>query len=615
VEDAQMQDSTYKIISDSLAYNLNDEVATLFMKSYIWNEKGDILSAVNGKYYHQTSDYQFTKDSYILTADQEVWADSLFYNSVTENAELWRDIQIRDEEHKVIAFGYYGRYWGQTENAMLTRNPSLVSFDPEQDTLYMRADSMFMYSHPYDLDLTKSDSIATGMGDIGGEQLMPSASTQPGAPDSTVMGGRNFPNIDSLRNVMTGGDSTLVGADSLGHSMIQSPQDSIAASAPADLIDAPDSVIQDIKKSAKELKAEQRRKEKEAKRAEKEARRAEKEAMRAARGNKASEVDDHPVHDGHNHPHVESAFEPQDSIGGHNLTDSLHTNVLDSTSMRNAADSAGMGADSLKQDSITTDSTQVQPVEHDSLQRVLFGYHNVRMFRNDFQAVCDSIVGFSKDSTLHMYILPVLWNGANQVTSEVIDVFTRNQELDKALFTGGDPLMISKVDSVHYNQVKGKTMEALFRDNDIYRHNVMGNGQTYYYLEDDETKDLMGFLVAECADITFLIDNQQMDKIIWRGDPVYVIYPMDKIPAEQERFLPGFKWEADRRPTLESVFTRTINASQRETVSAIPQPQFPITQAIMLDKGNKIKNGLWIERNDTLSLVAIEFLHSLQTEE
>ena len=56
------------------------------------------------------------------------------------------NIQLRDDEQQVIGFGNYGVYWGEREDALLTRNPSMVTFDPVEDSLYKRADSMSMFS-------------------------------------------------------------------------------------------------------------------------------------------------------------------------------------------------------------------------------------------------------------------------------------------------------------------------------------------------------------------------------------------------------------------------------------------------------------------------------------
>ena len=100
---------------------------------------------------------------------------------------------------------------------------------------------------------------------------------------------------------------------------------------------------------------------------------------------------------------------------------------------------------------------------HDSIFRLLQGYRNVRIYRSDFQSVCDSMTAVSTDSTIHLYVDPVLWNEQNQITSEVMDIFTRNRQLARADFVGA-PMMANRLDSIHYNQIAGKEMTAYFRD-------------------------------------------------------------------------------------------------------------------------------------------------------
>lgn len=95
------------------------------------------------------------------------------------------------------------------------------------------------------------------------------------------------------------------------------------------------------------------------------------------------------------------------------------------------------------------------------------------------------MTGFSLDSTLHMYVDPVLWNDNNQVTSKVVDIYTLNQKIDRAVFTG-EPIMSQEVDTSHYNQIKGKVIESFFRDGAIYRTDVNGNGQTYYFMVEED---------------------------------------------------------------------------------------------------------------------------------
>jgi lipopolysaccharide assembly outer membrane protein LptD (OstA) len=146
VGDVELRDSTYQIISDSLGYNMDSEVATFYSQSYIWNEKGEILSADKGWYYTKEERDRFISNAYVLTEDQEIWADDIDYRAEVEDIVMRRNIQIRDEEQKTIGFGDYGLYFGQSGNAMLTEMPSLINFDEENgDSVYMRADSIFMY--------------------------------------------------------------------------------------------------------------------------------------------------------------------------------------------------------------------------------------------------------------------------------------------------------------------------------------------------------------------------------------------------------------------------------------------------------------------------------------
>ena len=146
VGDVELRDSTYRIASDSLGFNMDTEVATFYKRTYIWNDKNEILSANRGWYDTRTEHYHFMSDAYVVTEDQEVWADEMDYYSVPNDVEMRNNIQILDQEQAVLAFGDYGRYWGVTGDALLTQQPSVISFyDTQADSLYMRADSIFMY--------------------------------------------------------------------------------------------------------------------------------------------------------------------------------------------------------------------------------------------------------------------------------------------------------------------------------------------------------------------------------------------------------------------------------------------------------------------------------------
>ncbi len=248
----------------------------------------------------------------------------------------------------------------------------------------------------------------------------------------------------------------------------------------------------------------------------------------------------------------------------------------------------------------------------DSLYREIRAYSRVKMFRSDAQSICDSLTMTTIDSIINMYKLPVLWNGSNQITSELMHIRTRNSQLVQADFEG-KPMMVAEIDTTHYNQVAGKEMTALFRDNQIYRNDVNGNVQTIYYMQEDNSPEITLMAYIEAGDMTSYIEGQQVVGITYRGNPVYTFYPMDKIPATQPTKLDGFKWEASRRPSKDSVFTRIIRPSQREEKRSLRKPLFPINALLQQRKADYIRRHEWRDRTDTLNYETIEWVESLKS--
>lgn len=290
---------------------------------------------------------------------------------------------------------------------------------------------------------------------------------------------------------------------------------------------------------------------------------------------------------------------PVDSVAIKGMMDSL---VRDSVVV--PLDSLATTTDSLASDSLTKKSGS---------DRIMLGLRNVKVYRTDFQGICDSMLMFSVDSTAQLHRNSVMWNELNQIASERADVYTRNQKPYRVLFSEGKPIMSSEIDTTRYNQVAGKTIESLFEDGVMYRTDIKGNAQTYYYMVDDADGALMGFLVAESADMTFFIEDNTVDGIMYRGDPVYTIYPMTKIPADQPQRMPDFVWYAEQRPTAEVIMGNwIINPSERERYEAMRRPMFPLTYSIERRKEVLTSRGDWADRTDDISDIAKEFIERVK---
>ena len=664
VDRVEMRNDEYELKGDSVVYNMATDNAFFFKHTNIWNKEGDYLYADRGAYRKADSLYKVTSNGYVLTDKQEMWSDSIDFYRAEDHIILWRDIQIDDTEHKVLAFGDYGEYWKEPGNAFLTRRPSIVSYDLSQgDSLFMRADSMFLFtinenterraaeaaaadslarsadslalSGPDSLALSGPDSLA-----LSGPDSLAHAAGGVDVPADSLgrpRSGRRPQGVDAADSLATAGsapDSLAAGGDADSPHATSSPldapdrpapADSLGGAAPADsLANAADTLTVAqrkalLKEAAKRAKAEEKAaaaKEKKKKLDEIAARRKEKMTARLLEQKEREEA-----RLTARRLKAESKLKARQARatrkGRMIQIDSTALRELDSLIVLNMAEQdslLNLLVDSLLTDTaamaVPADSIDSLAAPRDSIYRLLKGFRNVKIYRSDFQTVCDSMTAISTDSTIHLYIDPVLWNENNQITSDVMDIFTENQQLTRAEFIGS-PMMVSQLDTMHYNQVAGKTMTAYFFNNQIYRNDVNGNAQTIYYMQDGEPVEITMMGVIESGEISFFIEDKQVVQITYRGDPVYNFYPMDKIPPTQDIRLKGFKWEGARRPSQAEVFDRRIRPSERERRSEMKHPDFPIMQRIDEHRKRLIEQRRWTDRNDQVDAATVEWMHSL----
>ncbi len=143
VKDVELHGADYDMKSDSIIYNTETKFARFFTNSEIWNIDNEYLSADAGYYDQAQNLYVITDNGYILTAEQEIWGDSLSYYRDTEHIIAKSDIQMDDIKNKMLAFGDYAEFWGDKDIALLTKNPTAISYDTtEGDSVFMSADTM-----------------------------------------------------------------------------------------------------------------------------------------------------------------------------------------------------------------------------------------------------------------------------------------------------------------------------------------------------------------------------------------------------------------------------------------------------------------------------------------
>jgi lipopolysaccharide export system protein LptA len=216
----------------------------------------------------------------------------------------------------------------------------------------------------------------------------------------------------------------------------------------------------------------------------------------------------------------------------------LLVTIIDGDSLYMAADTLL----SLKPDSLASDSS-----------RLLLAFHDVRLYKTDMQALCDSVAYNTADSLFRLFRSPIIWSDTTQFTADTIHLSLANQELDR-IFLYNNSFIITESDDPFFNQVKGRYITAHFRDSELRRADVEGNAETVYYALDDEGA-YVGVNKTVCSEMQIYFRDNEVDRISFLNQPQGKLDPMGGVDHEQLR-LENFHWETACRPeSLDDLFT------------------------------------------------------------
>lgn len=217
--------------------------------------------------------------------------------------------------------------------------------------------------------------------------------------------------------------------------------------------------------------------------------------------------------------------------------------VLDTSMV--AYDSSLVDIDTTAQDTLWQDSFFQDSVVVDTMpNRIkkgqnLLGYHNVKIYKSDMQAVCDSFFYDNIDSIFYFYDNPVLWVNKVQFSADTILMQMDSNRLEKVLLYNNS-FIVSKNDSLYYNQTKGKNVKASFEDNAITSIVIREEGETVYYAQDDNDA-YIGVNDVDCQDMILFFTDNALQRIRFEVNPKAVLHPMGKVNHETLK-LEGFQW-------------------------------------------------------------------------
>ena len=201
-------------------------------------------------------------------------------------------------------------------------------------------------------------------------------------------------------------------------------------------------------------------------------------------------------------------------------------------------------------------------------QRIIRGFHGVRIFKKDLSGKTDSI-HFNQTSGRAKLIRrpisdrdlqyltpqeiadrnPILWSDESQMTGDEIHLTIDNEkEILDSLLIYNNAFVIEQdsLDAANFNQIKGLQLKGKFKGKSLETVDVIQNTEMVYYLYDDETQELTGIDKAICSALRLKFVDSSIEKITFFTNPDGVVYPPKDLP-ENTRQLLGFTWREDER--------------------------------------------------------------------
>lgn len=257
--------------------------------------------------------------------------------------------------------------------------------------------------------------------------------------------------------------------------------------------------------------------------------------------------------------------------------------ALDSVNV--AVDSLGEPKDSL---SVTADSAKVAldslSVAADSVSVAVdttkygfaFARGNVKIFRRDIQVRCDSMHYSDLDSIARFYKDPVIWNEENrQYYSDSLAVLIKKGRVDRASLMS-NAFVVTQEDSLLYDQIKSAEIMAFFDSTSaLKRFDALGGATAVFFLRENDRLATVNKVESKMLSGNFVKGN--IDRIYYYDSPKNDAYPVVQFP-QQERYLKGFRWIPELRPTgKQDITTLSIRPSQRKMYAERPRARFKQT--------------------------------------
>ena len=560
-ERVELYMDTVEIKTQTLRYFSEPEKAYFGKNTYTWRGDG-FLRADDGSFDRKNQILHYADHVFMFDPTYDAWADEVYYYQTDGRVDMFRNAQVLDTTNKSIYLGDHLQYLpardSLSDRGLLTGDPAIIYFGENEDhvvdTLFTRADTFFVYAVPRcDIPEEEVNESKKRLEDITFDAL-----TKKRTEEAKL---REEENIKKMREVGKLPPEWV-------EKQKQAEADSLARLARLDSL-VTVGLVDSLSAASNSLRA------------------------------NLQSVDSL-IEVGLNPPPPPKDTTKKVKPGlPRPLTDSTAVVVRDSSFVMPGdstfvvpgdstfvmpADSLGvMPADSLgvtpglprpltDSTAVIPDTAPAAPPRDTTPVRYVQAWHNVKMYRSDLQAVCDSVVFTELDSIARLYGTPALWNEVrNQLTADEMQLLMAGGALSRgSMITNA--WLISKQDSTHFDQIKSTEMQGWFRDNKIYRFDALGGVSAIFYMTDDDVITTIN--VKESKSMTAAMKDAKAQRILYVEAIKSDVYPVGELEPAKQR-LKEFKWRGDERPVSRAAITRRpVRKTERQQYEGMRRPLY-----------------------------------------
>ena len=580
----QLQDKDRNTLrTHNLDYNTKDSVATFQMGGAMRDKDGQVMESEYGSYDSKTKIFTFIHHVNMYADSVFINSESLIYHGDTQLAEFSKGVDAwKDDDMLSSDRGYYNR---NEEVFRFYDNVHGMS-----DTQEGWADTLHFYRSTKDIEL------------MGNVQMTDTSRAVSGLAERVFY-------VDSLKRITMEGNATVVAEieDTTARDTVYMAADRMVYQTIL-MCDVDPSEVSAAQKRLTDLEtdpvAEYRKKAAEAAAAAaEEAKRKREEEMGIKKPSEGTEPQE-PA--SVSEPPAEPEPEPEPVAPGEPVEPAEPAEPVEPTEPAEPVEAAEPAEQIEEAEPSDPDAEAQEPeasVEEKDTTKVgfLMAVGQVRVFKSDMQARCDSLAYNDLDSLGRLYIDPVVWNEGNrQYSSDSLSIVSENGHMRRANLMSNAFITIQE-DSISFDQIRGAEMTAFFDTTSaLERFDALGGASAVFFLEENDALATVNKVDSKMLSANFV--GGEIDRIYYYDSPHNDAYPAVQLPSDDRR-MKGFKWDPDRRPTgKEDITPFDIRPVERAAYAKRERPVFEETDVYFPGYMEAVYKG--IATRDSLRRIA-----------